>query len=363
MNVALIVVLAIGSAELPTVSLDVNADGRAIVRVSGADAPKLAENARVSVKAATEKETDERPALAGRWIVNNRDLIFEPRFPLTPGVVYQVALQPEGETKPRRFDLSLPEPDRTPITSLRQIYPTRDQLPENQLRFYLEFSGPMKRGQAYKNIQLLDEKNKPIPDVFLEIDEELWNPAMTRLTLLFDPGRVKNGLKPREDLGPTLENGKKYTLRVSGDWPDAEDRKLTKREFRKPFTAGPPDITPIDPKTWKLQIPRPGTRDPLVVSFGESLDYALLTRVIGVADKAGQSVEGAIAITNQETCWQFTPPEPWQPGAYQLIAKTILEDLAANRVGRAFEVDVFNRVDMGETDKQIAIPFAIKRPE
>ena len=28
---------------------------------------------------------------------------------------------------------------------------------------------------------------------FLEIDEELWDPAMMRLTLFIDPGRIKRG--------------------------------------------------------------------------------------------------------------------------------------------------------------------------
>jgi hypothetical protein len=39
--------------------------------------------------------------------------------------------------------------------------------------------------------------------------------------------------------------------------------------------------------------------------------------------------------------WIFTPREPWRAGSYQLLALDILEDIAANQIGRAFEVDNF----------------------
>ncbi len=54
---------------------------------------------------------------------------------------------------------------------------------------------------------LLNEKGRKLDVPFLEVGEELWDPTGTRLTLLLDPGRIKRGLKPREDLGPILEAG------------------------------------------------------------------------------------------------------------------------------------------------------------
>ena len=35
-----------------------------------------------------------------------------------------------------------------------------------------------------------------VADPFLELDEELWSTDGRRFTLLFDPGRIKRGLKP-----------------------------------------------------------------------------------------------------------------------------------------------------------------------
>jgi hypothetical protein len=93
-----------------------------------------------------------------------------------------------------------------------QVYPTSSKLPENHLRFYVHFSAPMSRGEAYEHLRLLRKNGEPVYLPFLEIGEELWDKSGMRLTLLFDPGRVKRGLKPREENGPVLEEGEEYTL-------------------------------------------------------------------------------------------------------------------------------------------------------
>ena len=41
------------------------------------------------------------------------------------------------------------------------------------------------------------------------------------------------------------------------------------------------------------------------------------------------------------------PAEPWRAGSYKLLALDILEDVAGNQIGRAFEVDNFESVDKG----------------
>ncbi|MCX7667077.1 MAG: hypothetical protein N2112_16210, partial [Gemmataceae bacterium] len=108
----------------------------------------------------------------------------------------------------------------TPPTHVVQVYPTSEMVPENLLKFYLEFSGPMKRGEVYKHVKILDAKGKPVVLPFLELDEELWDVTGTRLTLFIDPGRIKRGLKPREEDGPVLEAGERYTLEISTNWKD-----------------------------------------------------------------------------------------------------------------------------------------------
>ena len=139
------------------------------------------------------------------------------------------------------------------------IYPSAAELPENQLRFYLHFSAPMSRGELYDHVRLLRADGTQVEGAFLEIGEELWDAAGTRLTLLFDPGRMKRGLKPREIFGPVLEDGKKYRIVVDAKWHDADGQPLA-AQFVKEFTAGPMNETAIDHKAWKISPPKAGTR-------------------------------------------------------------------------------------------------------
>src|SRR5262249_10274078 len=139
-------------------------------------------------------------------------------------------------------EATAPKATGNATTVVEKIYPSGDKLPENQLRFYLHFSAPMSRNGAYSHIKLLDEKGKEVASPFLELGEELWDPGVKRFTLLLHPGRIKRGLKPREELGPILEEGKRYTLVIAADWSDAEGN-LLKAGVRKSFAVGPPDET------------------------------------------------------------------------------------------------------------------------
>src|SRR6185369_17474733 len=114
---------------------------------------------------------------------------------------------------------------------------------------------------------------------FLEIGEELWDGTGTRLTLLFDPGRVKTGLKPREEFGPVLEAGKGYRLVIDKVFRDANNRPLV-QNFEKRFTVGPMIETAVDPQQWKIESPASSMRQPLTIVFPRSLDRALLMRMI-----------------------------------------------------------------------------------
>jgi len=49
---------------------------------------------------------------------------------------------------------------------------------------------------------------------------------------------------------------------------------------------------------------------------------------------------GAPASLASDTRWLFKPLSPWEAGEYEIVALSILEDPAGNRIGRAFEVDM-----------------------
>jgi hypothetical protein len=324
-------------------------------------------------------ETDKTPPLLGTYRVEGDVLRFEPRFPLEPGVryraeldlvrLYDVAHAIAGHSKDFAVesssatkltaDLSLPRRPAQSTASVTAVYPTRATLPENLLRFYIHFSAPMSRAEAYQRIRLLDAAGKPVDAPFLELDEELWSGDGKRFTLLFDPGRVKRGLRPREEAGPVLEAGKSYTLVIDRNWPDADGNPL-KDEFRKPFRAGPLDGISPDPRNWSVHPPEAGTRAPLEIRFPEPLDRALLDRLIAVRDGADKPIQGAIAVSDEETVWRFTPLEPWRPEDYRLLIGTDLEDAAGNSIARPFEIDETGPITRRIASETVALPFRIR---
>jgi hypothetical protein len=236
------------------------------------------------------------------------------------------------------------------------------RVPENQLKLYLHFSAPMSRGEAYQRIHLLDGAGQPIPLPFLEIDQELWDPEGRRLTLLFDPGRVKRDLLPNREAGSPLREGESYTLVVDREWLDAGGNPL-RQEFRKSFQAGAPDYDPPSTQNWKVAAPAAQSKDALVIQFPEPLDFALLSRVIQVTTPTGDPVEGSIELDREETRWQFRPRVPWRKGDYVIEVATLLEDLAGNSLDRPFEVDVFEKVEEKVAQITRTIRFTITAGE
>jgi hypothetical protein len=285
-------------------------------------------------------------------------LLFTSRFPLQPGMRYRVVYRASGAA-PLTQLFALPPPAARPPTALEHVYPSADDVPENLLKLYLSFSAPMSRGEAYRRIRLLDEQGRPVELAFLEIDQELWDRDARRLTLLFDPGRVKRDLLPNEEVGSPLREGARYTLVVDRGWPDAQGRPLA-GEARKSLKVGPPDHASPQTGAWRLQPPSAGTREPLVVSFPEPLDRALLERVLEVRNGSGAPVAGAVTIEANETRWLFTPQAPWRAGGHTLRVATILEDLAGNSIARPFEVDVFEKVEDRALDVTESLRFQVR---
>jgi hypothetical protein len=303
----------------------------------------------------------DQPPMVGTWTVIDRRLRFTPTFPFDPGRPYAVMFTPPGSSGAATLQASvaLPDRDRTPTTVVSATYPTAEVVPENQLRLYVHFSGPMGRKGGLEYIHLLDDAGKEVKDPFLPLDAEFWNDDRTRYTVFFDPGRVKKGVRPNEEMGRSLTPGRSYTLVIDRAWPDGKGLPL-KETYRRAFRVGPPDERPLDTRTWKVTTPGSGTRDPLVVEFAESLDHGLLLRALGVESDDGKALSGEVSIANGETRWSWTPLEPWHRGSYRLVAFGMLEDLAGNRVGRAFEVDQFQRSDLSPEPEKTTVPFGVR---
>jgi hypothetical protein len=242
-------------------------------------------------------------------------------------------------------------------TAVTAVYPTGPDLPANVLRFYVQFNRSMPRGDVYRYVQVLDDAGKVVEQPFLEMDDELWNPDQTRLTLLIDPGRIKKEVKPRIDLGPVFRAGRKYQLVVRGTWPDLDGRPLGD-DLVRPFTVRPPISEAVDPRAWKLTT----TQGVLTVKFDRPMDRVLLESSLTVLGPDGGAVPGVAEVVGPETAWSFRPKAAWADGEYKLRVDPVLEDPCGNAVGRPFEVDLQKPATPTVRPAPVDLPFrAVRR--
>ncbi|MEO8259153.1 MAG: hypothetical protein ABI868_17540 [Acidobacteriota bacterium] len=309
-----------------------------------------------------------RPPVRGRYAVTSSAVTFTPIYPFDPGRAYDVIFDrsqlpgappsiPRSPSAAVAAVVQLPAEAGAPSTIVTAVYPSAGELPENTLRLYIEFSAPMGNAGALDFVRLTDQRGTPVDIPFLPVPADFWNADHTRYTLFFDPGRVKLGIRPNEDLGRPLRAGQTYTLQVSADWRDAQGQPL-REAYRREFRVGPSQESPIVPARWRVMAPAAGTRDPLVVTFPAPLDHGLLARAVGVEDDGRRAVDGEVAIGAADTRWTFRPTEPWAAGSYQLVALSILEDPAGNRIGRAFEIDM-TRVAAAASPEVHRLPFKV----
>jgi hypothetical protein len=194
----------------------------------------------------------------------------------------------------------------------------------------------MRIGVAWDHIRMLDAAGRPMGGMFVEIDQELWDPEGRRLTVLFDPGRIKRGLVDNINEGPPFQVGERCTLQIEHFWRDSAGDLLA-QPFEKAVTIAAPLRDGLDPADWRITAP-PSPRAPLIVDFPRPLDAALAVRALSVEHNACD-VAGSARLEANETRFVFTPDMPWSAGDYRLIADPVLEDIAGNRIGRPFDID------------------------
>jgi hypothetical protein len=318
----------------------------------------------VFVNDADRPQSDALPPVLGRYELLPDGVRFTPRYPPTKGLKYRASadlstlLGDLEHSAPSALVFSLPREPTVPSTLVDSVFPSSDALPENLLRFYVHFTAPMQRGGAQDHIVLLGPDGQPVAAAFLGLTTELWDPAMQRLTVLLDPGRIKRGVGPNVALGAPLRQGHRYTLVIRKGMSDAEGRPLLE-EFSKPFRVTAAIREPIDPGRWTVDLPASGTRQALMLSFPASVDHALLARVIRVVDADQQPVAGRIEIDRQETRWAFTPSSAWVAGPYQLRVDANLEDVSGNTPWAPFDADARSDVARDSAESPLSFPFVL----
>ncbi len=283
-------------------------------------------------------------AMLGNYKITDDQILFTPLIPFSPGSAYEVIYK-----KNQIGTIQVPAPNAEHMASVINVFPTVDTLPENLLKIYVQFSAPMREGEALQHIYLQNEHNDTVPGVFLDLQPELWDTSRTVLTVWLDPGRIKRDLIPNRKLGSPLQQGKHYTISIYNNWKDAQGL-LLRQSFNRKFIAGSRDSISPQPEQWKLELPAANTNRELKINFGESLDYYLLQETIRITDEKGQVMMGSGTPFNNGTGFAFWPDQPWKAGRYRMQVASYLEDLAGNNLNRLFDRDL--QVKKVETDEE-----------
>jgi hypothetical protein len=276
------------------------------------------------------------PPMLGVHARDGDAVVFRPRFAPALQVRLRAVFRPAQGPPVTAWFGGVPAPERAPSTHVISLTPSADVWPENLLRLYLTFSAPMRLGVAWPHIRMLDEGGAPMGGMFVEIDQELWDPQGRRLTLLFDPARIKRGLVDNINEGPPLAVGGRCALEIDAAWRDASGVRLAE-PFRREIMVGPPLRAALDPADWRLTPPA-GPDQPLTIDFPHPLDAALALRAFAVR-RGWAEIDCRASLEQDETRLVITPEHGWRAGRYSLIADPVLEDIAGNRIGRPFDID------------------------
>ncbi len=311
----------------------------------------------LSVFVKNERDAYPSNAIQGRYTVENDYLVFIPYFPFEKGLTY-VARTKESDSSYRYQSFQVGEKDTYDKAELVGIYPSSDVLPENILRFYIYFNTPMKRDQALQHIHLVDAQGNVDHEAFMEFKQELWSADGKRLTLLFDPGRIKRGVSTNRELGPALLEGNKYSLTISENWQDVYGQKL-QEEIKKEFVVIEAYRKQIEVSDWVICKPQLSSINALSICFDRIMDHALVQSMLQLEDEGGNRIAGRWESLQQEKQIQFIPDKIWKKGIYQIVVDSRLEDVAGNNLDNLLDGNL-NNGNNNINNPQLTVSFELE---
>src|SRR5215831_5044916 len=131
------------------------------------------------------------------------------------------------------------------------VQPSGPEVPANLLRISIKFASQVE-SPLLPRLALLRADGTRVQEPFLE--QELWSPSGKILTIMMHPGRVKTGLKARDEKGPILLVGDDVALALDG---------VPIKRWR----VGPADETGPTASEWKVSAVRVESKQPLVVAL------------------------------------------------------------------------------------------------
>lgn len=318
-------------------------------------------------------DTGIRQPVQGRYASDGTTLSFTPLFPFPEGETFYAHFQnffqdtagsdlpagTKGTNQSVELTFSVPASKRS-RTLIQGVFPNADTLPENVLRMYIYFSSSMNIGEAYEHIHIRDDKGNKLEKPFLIVDQELWDIGRERFTLLFDPGRIKRGIRSNIDLGVPLRTGNVYHLVIDPGWRDGYGNELA-CGYEKQIFIKDAMRSVLTTDRWEITEPEVGTREPVIIRFDRPLDHALTLKYISVSNALAGTVAGVAALRDDDREWVFVPDDPWAAGRNTLEISPLLEDPAGNNFKNPFDIDLDVSQRVISTDA-IRIGFELKEP-
>lgn len=216
---------------------------------------------------------------------------------------------------------------------LLAVHPAGPAWPENILRFHLVFDRAMDPGDAAGEVWLETATGARVEGALVDIPDGLWSPDGTVLTLLFHPGRVKQGLTAHRAMGRALAAGEHYRL-VIGAGLMTEDGRSLAAARQVPLQIGPAETRGFDPAHWRWTPPLPGSTAPLAIATGRQIDALSLLGGVRLEDGDGRA--HPVALRTEGTTIIAAPAAPW-PDVIRLAVAPWLEDVCGNRPHEGFE--------------------------
>ncbi|MEX0290643.1 MAG: Ig-like domain-containing protein [Flavobacteriaceae bacterium] len=259
---------------------------------------------------------------------------FKPIVPFLAGQTYEL------RKKNELLATFTVEHKRGPAPELLAIYPSRDTVPENLLKIYLQFSQPMQEvGEVLNFINVHDLTKAEDVSVFLKLESELWNKTHDRLTLWLDPGRIKTDLIPNREQGLPLNDGHSYTIHISDQWKNAQGIPLSKAYEKQLYVVGRDSKKP-NVEAAELEVPKSGTKTPLRLDFKEAMDAVLMRESFHLQSGEGIKVGGEFTVGPREESVYFIPLKAWKKRDYEILIDAKLEDLAGNNLNNLFDTNL-----------------------
>ncbi len=258
------------------------------------------------------------------------DNLFVPKFKLSPSIDYRV--EATG-CEPQYFQL-----DRAlgPAPQVSNIFPMSKNLPENILRFYIQFDRPMREGDFLDHIRLHDLSNdQDLTGVFFDNQYELWSKDRKQITLLVDPGRVKTGLQAHNTQGRAFVAGNQYRLTVLSSWRGLDGQPL-QTQVSKTFTATPEIMQGIDADAWQLNRPQIDSKEVLWIQTDRAADHMSVQSYLFVIDAQGNELPGEWRLL-APTEIEFSPHSAWTAKPHTVHINARFEDVVGNNLNGAFD--------------------------